>query len=398
MSHARLPPTLDMTTPRRRVAGPVVAAALLVIVASLILRGRQDDTDIAAAAPTTAESRSFVQPAAPPRVLPEAELLAALTTACAVAESDAAEQELTQDEEEDAFNKLKASLSARLSVSSSAEHLLLIAMLEDDPVSSAALLERAISRSPSDPFLIWHAVRICSEAGESAPCPLRTWEQLLIAVDGENSESWIRIAANRYAERDYEPALDALRRAAAAAESRDYWTESVEVIERSLAAGSDYAFPERAGMAFGLAAAGLPRYGDYVKMCRAQSARSVDWAHACLAYGERLANRGKTDMNQSIARTMQRLALEAMGEAEKAAAVEQKYLARGQENSAYFKNDYETVERLTISSPTLFSAYLAKVRSEGETAARQYMSAEVKRLLEVQPELACEQTEGTLPK
>lgn len=368
----------------------MVAAALLVIVASFILRERQDHTDIAAAAPTTAESPAVVQPAAPPRVLPEEELLAALATACAVAESDSAEQELTQDEAEDAFNKMKSSLSARLSVSSSAEHLLLIAMLEDDPVSRTALLDQAISRSPSDPLLVWHAVRICSESGESAPCLLRDWEQLLTAVDGENSESWIRIAANRYAERNYEAALDALRRAAAAAESRDYWTESVEVIERSLAAGSDYAFPERAGMAFGLAAAGLPRYGDYTRMCRERSAQSVDWAHACLAYGERLASRGKTDMNQSIASALQRLALEALGEADKAAAVQNRYLARSQRNMAMLKNDYPTVERLTVSSPTLFSAYLARVRSEGESAARQYMSAEVKRLLEVQPELACE--------
>ena len=382
-----------MTTPRRRLAGPVVAVALSVIAAGLILRGRQNDTEIAAAAPISADSRPVVQSAAPPRAFPETELLAALTAACAVPEPDSADQELTQDEAEvqiDAFNKLKASLSARLSVSSSAEHLLLTAMLEDNPTSRAALLDRAISRSPSDPFLIWHAVRICSESGESAPCPLRDWEQLLIAVDGQNSESWIRVAANRYAERDYDAALDAMRQASAAAESRAYWTESVEMIERGLAAGSDYAFPERAGMAFGLASAWLPRYGDYVKMCREQSARSVDWAHACLAYGERLANRGKTDIDVSIARTMQRLALEALGEAENAAAVERKYLARRQMNLALFKNDYATVERLTISSPTLFSAYLAKVRSEGEAAARQYMSVEAGRLLEVQPELACE--------
>ena len=162
------------------------------------------------------------------------------------------------------------------------------------------------------------------------------------------------------------------------------------MIERSLAAGSGYAFPERAGMAFGLASAGLPRYGNYVKMCREQAARSVDWAQACLAYGERLANQGKTDWDVSIARTMRRLALEALGEEEKAAEVEHRYQAFLQERLAYFKGDYPTVERLIISSPTLFSAFLAKVSSEGEEAARQYISVEVGRLLEQQPELACE--------
>lgn len=50
------------------------------------------------------------------------------------------------------------------------------------------------------------------------------------------------------------------------------------MIERGFAAASDYAFPERAEMAFGFAASELPRDGDYVTMCKEQSTESVDWA------------------------------------------------------------------------------------------------------------------------
>ncbi|MDZ7768225.1 MAG: hypothetical protein U5K38_03730 [Woeseiaceae bacterium] len=107
-------------------------------------------------------------------------------------------------------------MSERLSVSSTAEHLHLAALLEDDPTLRFELLDSAISRSPSDPFLVWGAVKICSKVIESIPCPLRDREQLLIAVDGQNSESWIRIAANRYAANDYHAALEAMRHASTA--------------------------------------------------------------------------------------------------------------------------------------------------------------------------------------
>jgi hypothetical protein len=219
---------------------------------------------------------------------PAAELRSALTDVCSNAATDSAHKEWTQEEIQaqiDAFNEQKQSLSERLSASSSAEHLHLAALLEDDPVSRSELLHAAISRGSSDPFLVWGAVQICSEAIETMPCPLRDWERLLIAVDGQNSESWIRVAANRYAASDYDESLEAMRHASTAAESRAYWTEMIEMIERGFAAGSDFGFPERAGMAFGFAASELPRYGDYVKMCEERSAQSVDWGYACLAYG-----------------------------------------------------------------------------------------------------------------
>ena len=220
-------------------------------------------------------------------------------------------------------------------------------------------------------------------------CPLRDWERLLIAVDGQNSESWIRVAANRYAANEYDEALEAMRHASTAAESRAYWTEMIETIERGFAAGSDFGFPERAAMAFGFAASELPRYGDYVKMCEERSAQSVDWAYACLTYGELLEGQGKTDMGVSIARSIQQLALEGLGEIERSAEVQQRIEARRQERLNSIKAHNPAVERLIFSNPTLFSAYLAAVRSEGEENARRRIGIEIERLLKQQPELGC---------
>ena len=294
-------------------------------------------------------------------------------------------------EQIEAFKELKQSLSERLSVSSSAEHLHLAALLEDDRSLRVDLIERAISRNPSDPYLVWSAIRICSDSGASLDCPLGDWEQRLIAVDGQNSESWIRIAANRYAAGETDTALEAMRNAATAPETRIYWTETVEMIERGLAAaGIDQPFPERAGMAFGFAAMMLPVYGDYTRMCVEQSSQSVEWAYTCLGYGELAENQSKTDIGVSIGRSMQELALEALGDMEKAADIEQRLQRRRQERLSADIERTTLIERLMVSNPTMFSSYLAATRSVGEVTARRQIAAEIERLLEQQPELACQ--------
>ena len=144
-------------------------------------------------------------------------------------------------------------------------------------------------------------------------------------------------------------------------------------------------------MAFGFAASELPRYGDYVRMCEERSVQSIEWAYACLAYGELVENQGKTEVGVGIARSIQKIALEALGELEKAAEVEQRLAARRQERLDSIKDYNPAIERLIFSNPTLFSAYLAAIRSEGEETARRQITVEIARLIEKQPDLACEQ-------
>lgn len=180
-----------------------------------------------------------------------------------------------------------------------------------------------------------------------------------------------------------------MRHASTAAESRAYWTEMIAMIERGFAAGSDLGFPERASMAFSFAASELPRYGDYVRMCEERSAQSVDWAYACLGYGELVEKQGKTELGVSIARSIQKLALEGLGDLDKAAEVQQRLEARRQERLESI-NDYNpAIERLILSNPTLFSAYLAAIRSEGEEIARKKIAIDIEQFVEQEPYLSC---------
>jgi len=383
-----------MSMSRRPLAGLLAVVALLLLAYFFGQRESSETTKIPASALISADSQSTEATTPLLPEFPAADLNSALTEACSANVAESANRHWTQEEIQsqiDAFNEQKRSLSQHLSVSLSAEHLHLAALLEEDPASRFELLDSAISLSPSDPFLVWGAVQICTEASDSMPCPLRDWELLLLSVDGQNSESWIRVAANRHAANDDEAALEAMRYAATAAESRAYWTETIEMVERGLAAGSDLAFSERANMAFGIAASELPRYADYTEMCEERSSESVDWAYACLAYGEVVENQGKTEIGVAIGRSIQRLALERLGETEKAAEMQQRIEARSQEKLDSIKDYNPTIMRLIFSNPTLFSAYLAAIRSQGEEAAQRQITVQIERLIEQQPDLACQQ-------
>jgi hypothetical protein len=313
----------------------------------------------------------------------DADLLSGLTTIC---ENTAQDSVFSDLPEEEAQERMRGVLR-RLSVSPSADHLLVAAYLETDPASQAALLERAVSIGPPEPLILWAAVQLCSAKDNSTSCPLQEWEQRLIAMDGNNSEIWARIAANRFSAGDDRAALEAMRRASTSGESRAYWTETIELTERALRAASDFGFLERAGAAIGVAAVNQPRYGDVLTMCKKQSAKSLEWAYACLEYGRVTENQIETDMGKSIARSIQSNAFEALGELENAENVKRRSQARRQERLGSISD--QRVLDLMLSNPNLFYSYLAAVRSEGEVVARERVKAEVERLVRQQPDLIC---------
>ena len=262
-------------------------------------------------------------------------------------------------------------------------------MFADDIQRSFELLDQAIASDPADPFLIWSAFHLCSKQVAGTHCATQDWEQRLLAIDGENSESWIRIAANRYAEGEVTGALEAMRRASTAGETRAYFPEMVEMIERGLAASSDFTFRERVELAFGFAVVLVPGYNDQVRMCESKSKTDVEWAYACLTYGELVERQGKDDMGVAIAQSIQRVALDALGETERSAEVTERI-----EASNKFRIDSidETIriEQLIKSSDVMFSAYLSAVKAGGELFARRTIANEVDRLSKLRPELGCD--------
>jgi hypothetical protein len=287
------------------------------------------------------------------------------------------------------FDLWRQRLLDRLSASAEPEHLVFAALLDRESESRMNLVERAVATNPQDAFTLWVAVNVCADDHKPAACPRPEWERQLLSIDSQNSESWIIVAANRYRRGDLDAALDALQQAATSAESRAFWVETIEMAERGFAVAGDLAFPERATMAFGVAASSQPRINDYVKMCKEQSAADVNWAYACLAYGQTLEVQGKTEMGQSIALALQLMALEAIGDTEAFARVELRKQQRTQERMDAYAESGGRAEELMVYSPALFTSYLAAIRTRGEWEARRSIIEEIERLLHEQPELAC---------
>ena len=381
-----------MNRARRRYALAVATIALLVLAIFFGRFGVNDEPvrdHTGPEPPTAAPEMPSLEPAPD---FSETDLRAALETACSASDHGRAARSWADAEKAldgSDFEQFRRELAERLAILPTADHLHAAALLASDPALRLELIERSLAENPDDRFGLWSAVRICSRAPGSFDCPLRDREQRLAAIDGHNSETWVQVAANRYAEGDHDAALAALRQAGAAAESNGYLAETIELMERAMAAGTDLPLPGRAVTAWGLAAGELPRYGSYVTMCREASAQSPDWAYACLAYGELIERQGKIELGVRIGLSIQRLALDALGDETGAAAVQGRLQARQAEWRNLFEGRKPGTERLIFLNRRLFSAYLAAIRSHGEHVAERYLAEEAWRLLEKQPELAC---------
>ena len=93
-----------------------------------------------------------------------------------------------------------------------------------------------------------------------------------------------------------------------------------------------------------------------------------------------------------MSRAFQKIAYAGLGDEENLAAVEQREKAHRQ-STIDGMNEMDDIEpvlwRMTAASPALFSAYLARVRADGEMLAHRQLKREIRQLLAAQPELAC---------
>lgn len=238
------------------------------------------------------------------------------------------------------------------------------------------------SRSGS-PLLSWHALRVCVMAREH--CPFAHIEQRLLEPLRQNAEAWAQVAMLRHRRGDIAGALSAMQGAARAPESTWYWTETIALVERLLAAGTSMPYPTRMNWAFGAYASALSM--DPARMCNAESASSRDWAQACLAFGTLRAARNETMLARSLGLVIQERALSALGETEAAAQVAAERAHRNSERTgagievAIAESGLQ--EALLATDPVRLAGYLDAVRQHGEPAGmRVFLSKELPPLLE----------------
>lgn len=309
---------------------------------------------------------------------------------CREAAATAAETEWLPDDS--TSSEAIALISESLAQSTAADHLHAAAiMTSDDPARQIALVQRALSRSPNDAFLLYHAVQFCAESAGAVACPLEQWERRLVEAASENSEAWALVATSRYTTGRQSGALEALKHAAGAAESRAYWPDTVELLERSLAAAASLEFATRSGLAFGLAAQNFRSYGPLTEMCRARPADNIEWAYACLAYGRLAESRGSTVMTVSIGQGLQTIALESLDDTDEMVKLERRVQESRRRQKAVLGHEDQSLLVRWIMTPTGFARHIEYLKRHGELAANRIMLEEIDRYRGELSGIGCDQ-------
>lgn len=361
-----------------------IAAVVLAVVVVFVLRLR---TELAEAVPRTASTiEDSAEEAADVSADVDAPSFAAVETASLAALCVSSESATVPVTRPRPFRLSGAGARELLLVSRDAEHLAAAALLSRNARERVDDITRALATGRQNAVIAWTAVQICAAAGDAVPCPAQEWEEQLLKLDGQNSEVWIQVAARRLDRGDARGALDAVQRAAAAPASNAYWPDTVELLERGLAAAGGYSFPERAAIAFAVAAANQPDYAGYLSFCKAQSQVNRAWADACLHYGEVAEVQRKTVLGQTSARTLQIAVLEVVADEESVAEVR----ARGRQTFVT-TDERRRADALIVSGPRPFARYLAKLRESGESAAIAFMLEEAASLSAPPPTAECRQ-------
>lgn len=289
----------------------------------------------------------------------------------------------------EAYEKTLNAAKHRLAVSGDPEHLHAAALLEDDPAKRIELITRALAADRDNAFRAWGAVHLCAGAYADTGCPLQAWQDRLLQLDSENGEAWVQAALIRMSAGAEGAALRAMQRAAAASESRVYWPDTIEMIERAFAAASDMPFRDRVALGADFAGTNLPNYSSYLHLCREQAAQSVDWAYACLRYGELSEREGKTLTGQRMALGIQQVALKALGDEEQLKTVVDRYQRSRESADTTALENFQRSMAVVTGSPTLYSRYLAAVKEHGEVASMAIMQDEAARWVLRHKDLEC---------
>lgn len=375
-----------------------IVLAVLLVPALSLLRTKQSDTEELPSiakrkvapilSPTSGSATHRMDPAAGEDIeLTMADLCAARERA----EKTDSESQSSEDinRQVTAYRKLVGEMQGPLLASTDPEHLIVAAALENEPTNRIELLRKAMEKGIDDPLVLWNAISLCSDRRLKMTCREVSWEIQLLEIDGQNSEVWIRIAANRLLAGDDAGALQAIQQAAVAPESNTYWPESIELIERVLAASSNFSFVDRAGYAFGFASSKLPDYGAYTDMCKKQSADNTEWALACLRYGELLERQGDTILGQAISLSFQKLALESLGDEQRLANVVSRDQTARQTRAASYSDEDALSVAIMASNPSIFFGYLTAMKNDGETGARAHLRSETDRWIAKYKNMEC---------
>ncbi len=210
-----------------------------------------------------------------------------------------------------------------LEASSNPEHWVAAYMIHQmtDDTQNVNLLEQAMALDPKNPLLTRTLWQACLKSN-SEFCAEHNWAERYLATDPENTDAWIAVMAQKYAAGDISGAHQAFAAAIAAPKNTNYIIDRVRLMDRSLVASSGWSIAIRFSYGFGNAAMDRSGATAVYKICNDMAEIDRHWLPTCLQYGQRLAGDAKTHLDTSMASAIQSKAYRALGEVERANALD----------------------------------------------------------------------------
>ena len=295
--------------------------------------------------------------------------------------NDSAQPDDRDDPEED-FEQIARSVVELLSESDDPEYLLAAALMDfdRDEQTESPLLARAIAQLPDHPVALWHRLQHCTNES----CDRGEIARAAVAADPTNGLLWLEIASGHLRDGDRHEAERALRRAIASSRFDTYFIDYAELIERGLAASTDFDYPNRIVFGIGVAAAvAIPSFGDVSRACQSEENDAVVWVPLCEELGRSMHERSRELISTMIGWGYRKAAAERAGDSALA--------RRLNDRSQQFREQYIMRQArvgataLMANDPAVLRQYIDDFRAHGELRA-------MDRLVEVAERLRNDET------
>jgi len=269
-----------------------------------------------------------------------------------------------------------------LSASNDPEYLLAAALLDfdRDDKEESELLARALEQLPDHPVALWHRLQHC----EAQSCDQDRIARTAVAADPTNGMLWLEIASGHLEAGDWPEAERAMRRAIASPRFDTYFNDYATLIERGLAASTDFDYPERVVFGIGVAAAvAIPSYGEVSRACQSDENDAVVWVPLCDELGKSMHNRSRELISTMIGWGYRGTAAKRAGDSALVASLD------SQSDALVERYVYRQVRvgatALLENDATVLRNYLDDFRAHGELGA-------IDRLVDVAVRLRADET------
>ena len=289
---------------------------------------------------------------------------------------DSAQSDDRDDSEQD-FEQIARSAVELLSESDDPEYLLAAALIDfdRDEQTESPLLARAMAQLPDHPVALWHRLQHC----KNESCNRGEIARAAVAADPTNGLLWLEIASGHLRAGDSFEAEGALRRAIASSRFDTYFIDYAELIERGLAASTEFDYEERIVFGIGVAAAiAIPSFGDVSRACRSEENDMVVWVPLCEELGKSMHEHSRELISSMMGWGFRKIAAERAGDDALARNVKEQ---SEQWQEQYIARRFRTgASVLMENDPAVLRQYIDDFRSHGELQAMDRLVETAERL------------------